>query len=146
MTTSEEIVLTARKWLGTPFHPQGRVMGAGTDCLGLIMGVATQLNITSLQGRFMADYDQWDYNIRHPNAATLLHHLNLHLLPAIGIKEPGMVISCISTKEHIHLGIISSPSTFIHACMLRGKVVEEMIPNSSNKLWMLNRCFYCCNK
>ncbi len=29
----------ARAWIGTPYHHQGSVRGAGTDCLGLIRGV-----------------------------------------------------------------------------------------------------------
>ena len=33
------IVKAARGWLGTPYHDQASVKGAGCDCLGLIRGV-----------------------------------------------------------------------------------------------------------
>ncbi len=33
------IVRAARGWLGTPYHDQASVKGAGCDCLGLIRGV-----------------------------------------------------------------------------------------------------------
>ena len=33
------IVKAARSWLGTPYHDQASVKGAGCDCLGLIRGV-----------------------------------------------------------------------------------------------------------
>ena len=39
----DAIVSAARGWLGTPYHHQGSVKGAGCDCLGLIRGVWRQL-------------------------------------------------------------------------------------------------------
>jgi NlpC/P60 family putative phage cell wall peptidase len=33
------IIAEAREWLGTPYHHQASVKGAGCDCLGLIRGV-----------------------------------------------------------------------------------------------------------
>jgi NlpC/P60 family putative phage cell wall peptidase len=37
--TRPRIVETARAWIGTPYHHQASVRGAGCDCLGLIRGV-----------------------------------------------------------------------------------------------------------
>ncbi|AHM04751.1 GTA NlpC/P60 family peptidase [Roseibacterium elongatum DSM 19469] len=34
-----EIVSAARRWLGTPYLHQASCRGAGTDCLGLILGI-----------------------------------------------------------------------------------------------------------
>lgn len=39
MITPEQIVSIARSWLGTPYHHQAAVKGAGCDCLGLVRGV-----------------------------------------------------------------------------------------------------------
>ena len=39
MPPPDAIVSAARGWLGTPYHHQGSVRGAGCDCLGLIRGV-----------------------------------------------------------------------------------------------------------
>lgn len=39
MPQPDAIVACARGWLGTPYHHQGSVRGAGCDCLGLIRGV-----------------------------------------------------------------------------------------------------------
>lgn len=36
----DQIVVSARSCLGTPFHHQGRVPGVGLDCLGLVLHVA----------------------------------------------------------------------------------------------------------
>ena len=34
------VIAAARGWLGTPYHDQASVKGAGCDCLGLARGVA----------------------------------------------------------------------------------------------------------
>jgi NlpC/P60 family putative phage cell wall peptidase len=41
--TSADIVAAARSWLGTPYHHQAAVKGAGCDCLGLVRGVYEEL-------------------------------------------------------------------------------------------------------
>ncbi len=39
MTRPDAVVCEARRWIGTPYLHQASVMGAGTDCLGLLRGV-----------------------------------------------------------------------------------------------------------
>jgi NlpC/P60 family putative phage cell wall peptidase len=39
----EDIVRAARGWIGTPYHHQASVRGAGADCLGLVRGVWREL-------------------------------------------------------------------------------------------------------
>lgn len=39
MPTRDDIVAAARRYIGTPYHHQGALEGAGCDCLGLIRGV-----------------------------------------------------------------------------------------------------------
>lgn len=41
--SAEAILATARSWLGTPYHHQAAVKGAGCDCLGLVRGVYEEL-------------------------------------------------------------------------------------------------------
>lgn len=42
----DEIVATARSWLGTKFHHQGRVPHAGLDCAGLIVCLARKFDLS----------------------------------------------------------------------------------------------------
>nr|WP_238441088.1 hypothetical protein [Frankia sp. AgW1.1] len=37
--TRDGIIVTARRWIGTPYHHQASVCGIGADCLGLVRGV-----------------------------------------------------------------------------------------------------------
>lgn len=41
--TRPEIVAAARSWVGTPYHHQASLKGAGCDCLGLIRGIWREL-------------------------------------------------------------------------------------------------------
>ncbi len=43
MIAREKIVAAARAWVGTPYHHQASVKGAGCDCLGLIRGIWREL-------------------------------------------------------------------------------------------------------
>ena len=33
------VVAIARAWIGTPYEHQASCLGAGTDCLGLLLGI-----------------------------------------------------------------------------------------------------------
>ena len=37
--TRDEVIAAARRYIGTPYHHQAALAGAGCDCLGLIRGV-----------------------------------------------------------------------------------------------------------
>jgi cell wall-associated NlpC family hydrolase len=40
------IIAEARRWLGTPFHHQGRVRGVGVDCAGLVIRVGQEVGLS----------------------------------------------------------------------------------------------------
>ncbi|RYB03952.1 NlpC/P60 family protein [Lichenibacterium ramalinae] len=39
MSTRDDVVASARRFIGTPYHHQAALAGAGCDCLGLVRGV-----------------------------------------------------------------------------------------------------------
>lgn len=41
--TGAQVVILARRWIGTPYVHQASVRGAGCDCLGLVRGVWREL-------------------------------------------------------------------------------------------------------
>jgi NlpC/P60 family putative phage cell wall peptidase len=43
LSTRTTIVATARTWLGTPYHHQASLKGAGCDCVGLVRGIWREL-------------------------------------------------------------------------------------------------------
>ena len=42
--TAQDVVTVGRTWLGTPYHHQSSVKGAGCDCLGFVRGVFAELH------------------------------------------------------------------------------------------------------
>lgn len=77
------IIPTARQWIGTGFHHQGRTKrtekhAGGCDCIGLIMGVAAELGLRSRQGMLFSELDQTNYS-RYPDGIRLLEVFREHL-------------------------------------------------------------------
>jgi len=74
----ERIVRQAREWLGVPYRHQGRTR-EGCDCLGLIVGVAAELDIARWR---VPGYSGW------PDGRTLeaacLQHLRTAARPGCG--------------------------------------------------------------
>ena len=66
---NKDIVTTARGWIGTRFHHQGRLKKSdthkgGVDCLGLLIGVAKELDLP------FTKYDETSYS----------HYPDIHIL------------------------------------------------------------------
>ena len=79
MKTASPIVDQARTWLGTPFHHQARLKGKGCDCLGLVVGVADELELVNAYGIHLSWYDEIDYP-KAPDGAYLLAKLQALLI------------------------------------------------------------------
>ena len=136
--TPETIKTTARKYIGTPFHQQGRIIGVGIDCIGLIISVANDLNISSKNGNSITSYDTHIYNVEKPNASLLISTLDKHFIQKDGKPSDGDIIAFIRPDMHVHIGIATGEDKFIHSCMIRGSVIEERIINNNYKLWKFN--------
>ena len=69
MNQQQTIIQTARTWLGTKFHHQGRIKRnkqnlGGCDCVGLIIGIGNELNIKP-HNKNLSDYDTIQYGRTH---------------------------------------------------------------------------------
>lgn len=130
------IIEEARKWIGTPFHHQGRVKGAGVDCLGLVVGVFNALNlrtrIVDSSGKKLpfSTFDSTNYS-RQPDGVTLKRVLDALIDPIADIStiRPGD-IALFYIKEHPqHLGIIGNNNglSVIHALESSKRVCEHTL-------------------
>lgn len=115
---SDRFIAAARACIGTPFHPQGRTLGAGLDCAGLVIVAAAAAGVTL--------YDCTTYNIP-PNAATLLYGLAQNNLQPEAFIVPGALLLFRVGGQPQHLAIASGADTMIHAYAPAGKVVETAI-------------------
>lgn len=119
MTTREDIVAAARRYLGVPYVHQGRHIAHGVDCAGLLMCVAYDLR--------MRDVRITDYS-RMPDAERARAIIEAHLDPVpYSDVRPGDVLSFVILTEVQHYGVLTQidPHRFVHAYETVGKVVEQ---------------------
>ena len=68
--TRAAVVHEARTWIGTPFHHQARVKGAGVDCLGLVWGTGETCAVMPAVSATDAK-PFWRFYGRRPNPAVM---------------------------------------------------------------------------
>ncbi len=127
---TQSICTVARQWLGTPFHRHGRSKQIGCDCLGLIIGVAAELDLKTRYGQPLVDLDRNNYHLIH-DGTILLQELNNHLTAC---QQPGIgqlaLLSFDNNPQHLAI-IVDYPHAgelaIIHAHMSARKVVEHRL-------------------
>ncbi len=126
--TRAQVVAVAREWMDTRWSHQHRLKGVGTDCAGLALGVAKELNL--------GDPDVPAYS-KQPSNGSLLKYCNEHMERVHGLALGRVALMKFGTEPQ-HLGIIGDYPlggfTLIHAYATSRKVVEHRIDD----LW-LNR-------
>jgi len=106
------IVATARGWIGTRFHHQGRLRKTeshkgGVDCLGLLAGVAAELDLRGPDGKPLIAADETDY-AHQPDTKRLYARLSALLTPIPqGGISPGDILLLSIDESPQHLAIVS---------------------------------------
>ncbi|WP_420863749.1 NlpC/P60 family protein [Algirhabdus cladophorae] len=122
----DKAIAEAREWLGTPYHHQASVKGAGTDCLGLLRGIWRHLYGAEPQlvPTYTADWAETG------TTDVLIEAAWRHLTPSPTLApKRGDVLVFRLQSEAIakHLGVVSRDGDepyFIHAYSGHG-VVES---------------------
>lgn len=130
MIRREDVVRAARQWLGTRWHHQAAVRGVGTDCVGLVGGVAVELGIPGA-AEWAADSALHCYG-RDPDPVALVAALERFMDP-VDVARPGDVLLLRIKTEPQHFGIVSNdaPLMMLHAYAQARKVVESRV----DELW-----------
>ena len=123
---NSKIIKAAKEWIDTPFHEQGRLKNIGCDCIGLILGIASDLNLKSKSGIPFKDHNVVkqhcfdDYN----KMVVLFKDL---LWPINELSVGSICIVRIKSFQY-HICLISNifpKVTIIHSCAKIGKVTEH---------------------
>lgn len=113
MSKRQDIENEARSWIGTPFHHQARVKGAGVDCAGVVIETAKALE---LAGSFV---DSANYAANPDGSMTTL--LREHMTTvAWEDRRQGDVVHIAWSRIPQHIGILTDKDTLIHAWGQRG--------------------------
>lgn len=130
MTTRADVAAEARRWLATPFAHQGRTLGIGCDCGGLVGGVAVALGIVSpTWWRDTFDPSFGGYS-RQPANGTLQRVCESFMAPT-DQPDVGDVLLMRFASEPQHLGIVVpyvwGGLAMVHAMARAGRVVEHRL-------------------
>ena len=125
MAERNDIVSAARGWLGTPFHHQARLNSVGVDCIGLVIGVARELQLID------PDFDVTGYS-RYPDGRALMAMAREKMTPVtLDQMQLGDVVVVGFDKLPQHFGIIGDYRhggfSIIHAASAYNKVVEQRL-------------------
>ncbi len=131
LTTHSDIVACARGYIGTRFHHQGRLKKSrshrgGIDCLGLLVGVARELNLRGKNGLPLVLFDERDYP-HQPDTEALRMRLGalLYPIPPSELRAGDIVLLDIDGSPQ-HLAI-TSDTGIIHAYAPAKAVVEHAL-------------------
>lgn len=119
-----EIVRAARGWIGTPYHDQASVKGAGTDCLGLVRGVWRELIGEEPEAAPSYSRDWAEASGRE----TMLEASRRHMRDVDPrAARPGDVLLFRIRPDAVvkHAAILASEGTMVHA--MEGRKVAEVV-------------------
>ena len=126
---SDKIVEKAREWIGTPFHEQSRQKMIGCDCIGFIVGVASELGINSLANQPWGACSNIWYDTAE-DSYLLVELMPKHFQVVQGEIVVGnlLLIKLSESQYHVALVTSSNPLKIIHSCSSLGSVCEHKLP------------------
>ncbi len=115
---TDDIISAARECIGTPFRHQGRVLGVGLDCVGVV--------IHALQSVGVSIIDQCGYG-RTPCNGLLEAAIGAHSeLIKVFTFMPGDILLMRILKQPTHVAVFTG-DTIIHAYEAVGKCCEHRL-------------------
>lgn len=127
----EKVVDEARRWVGTPYRHQSRVLNVGVDCVGLIIGVGLATGAMKwTEDRFAP----WSGYGRLPNPRRMRAGLEEFLVEITAEEATDGDVPWFAWREGrpMHLGILTTDHCLgeprpmiVHATSQIGSVVEH---------------------
>jgi len=114
----DDIINAARECLDTPYLHQGRRIGKGLDCAGVVAHVASRLGYKTIE---VPGYGRTPYKGLLEKAAD-----SQPFLERINSLEPGCVLMMRFTGDPQHVGIYTGEN-IIHAYQAVEKVCEHRL-------------------
>ncbi|MDB6179070.1 NlpC/P60 family protein [Paracoccus sp. Z330] len=123
----DRVIAAARDWLGTPYHDQASLKGAGCDCLGLARGVWRK--VVGDEPFPIPPYSRdWGETGAHEVLADGARRMMIQIKPCEA--GPGTLVLFRMRTGAIakHVGILTAPDRFIHAYERLGVIEEPLTP------------------
>lgn len=117
------VVAEARSWLGTPYHHEARVKGAGVDCAQLLIGVFAAPGVALIDSLDVPRYPP-DWHL-HRSAERYLAIVLEHAREIAGPPLPGDIVLWRFGRCFSHGAIVVDWPAVIHAYVGRACVIED---------------------
>ena len=132
------VVAEARRWIGTPYHSEADILGAGVDCGMLIVRVFVDAGL-------VAPFDPRPYPPDwhlHRSEERYLGFV-FDRCHEVAEPEPGDVIVFRYGRCFAHGGLVTraEPLTFVHAFSPAGAVIEEALERNATLAGRPRRAF-----
>ena len=132
MITRNQVIETARSYVGTPFHHQARLRGVGVDCVGLVICVAVDLGLSDTVGVPFQLNDYPDYSAQ-PMGSFVQDEAKARLIEkSMSTLQAGDVVTMKGPYTPCHAGIVTERNGvlyLIHALNVgkNPKVIEHIL-------------------
>ncbi|MBT9165863.1 MAG: hypothetical protein DDT25_00525 [Chloroflexi bacterium] len=122
---ASHIVLEAKSWVGTPYHPGGRIKGVGVDCAMLLAEVYERAGVVPRidPGTYPPDFGQ------HRGEERFKHWLEKHGT-LVEDPMPGDVALFRFGRCYSHGAIMIGGGQLVHAVLRDGMVSIGQIDSS----------------
>lgn len=119
------IVAEARTWIGTKWHHEARVKGAGVDCAQFLIAVYSGVGLIPA---FSTDHYPADWHLHRDEPrflATLVDYC-----VGVAMPEPGDIIMFRFGRHAAHGAIYAGNNLIFHAWRDEGRVTVSDLSNS----------------
>lgn len=123
MTQRDNILQAARAWIGTPYHHRARVLGAGCDCLMLIVEAYTAAGLLPIH----LPIPEYPPDIMFHSDDSSYIDAVLSYCDEVEAPRPGDLALWKFGKTFSHGGIVSSWPKIIHAYAPFRQVLEMAV-------------------
>lgn len=122
MTSRSQVVAEARRWIGTPYHHHGRVLGVGVDCAQILCAVYEACDLVEHidPGNYARDWHL------HRSEELYLGWLIKAGATEVSSPQPGDVAVFRFGRTWSHGGILIEDNQVVHAYIGRGVIVNRL--------------------
>lgn len=130
--TRDQVFLQARTWLGSPYKHMGRSKTAGVDCVGIVIGVASELGYEIEAPTRYTTAPSGDMLVEHCEKSLRRQERDIEAIRQgnlASLKQGDICLFWGFTRQMAQhfcfVGDLGSRKTMLHAWSKHGQVVEH---------------------